>query len=593
MKTREFLESARMAAFQLERSGAEPWVPSNYPAFLAIADEVLDASPDHLRPILSDLMEKRASAHAALQRISERERSYVAAGCFADGARYTRPGELLFSGPSLYSRSAGYVSVAWGLSADERRFAEESFDDYEVLVDARHDLSRMLLRLSEEPPAVGFSLQVLMEHADDDSLKRVPVSDLFASRQHRDERRLLKYLKTFDTARKVENRREELWLLFQGTGVRAPDRGACPGFDDVIALITANEVSGLYDCYEKTPDQREREYAARAFAELFRASLHEERPASVYSSASRLIDWDRHDLPVLAESMLDEFDKVSRFSLDRSREFDVVLRTLRDAPSSPAAQIFRDRVAAKLMLAFTGPVLVALRVLPDAESAGWLGVANGTAHLLTWPAGDEPTAVCGVALDDERDIDPEDWARILTGRDEQMLCSACRRTRWPHALQQLSPTPGLDQASHDALKPIVDAALQQAIERRYWRNPSQEEIVAALVEHVGRRLEHELLAQGSSIHEHALKRLDELPDSYLKQLERLAEAGADLSPPVEEQRDAWVAFLMAPERFGEMAFWYKAICHRSGESTIGTPSRYVHRDDVSDLPHRRTRAAAS
>jgi hypothetical protein len=587
MKTREFLESARMATFELERSGAKPWVPSNYPALLAIADEVLDAAPDHLRPALGELMTTRASAHAALQRISEREGRYVAAGCFASEARYRTGDELLFPGPSLYTRTVGSVSVSWGLSTDERRFAEESFDDYEALVDARHDLSWMLLRLSEDPPAVAFSLQALTEHADDDALKRIPVGDLFASEKDRDERRLLKYLKTFDTVRKVENRREELERLFRGTGVRAPDHGACPGFDDAIARIAAHEVSRLYDCYERVPDARERAYATRAYAELLRTSVHEERSASVFSSADHLIDWDRHDLPVLAESMLDELDSVSRFSLGRSREFEQVLQALRNAPTSPAAQIFRDRVDAKLMLAFTGPVLRALRVLPDAESAAWLGVANGTVHLLTWPADDQPAAVCGAALDDERDVEPEDWARILTGRDEQVLCSACRRTRWPHALQQLSPTPGLDQASHDTLKPIVDAALQQAIERGYWRDPSEEEIVAALTEPVGQRLGHELLAQGTSIREHALECLDLLPGSYLKQLERLAEAGADVSPPVDEQRDAWAAYLMTSERVDEMAFWYKAICHRSGASTIGTPTRHVHRDDLSDLPHRR------
>jgi hypothetical protein len=593
VKTREFLKSARMAAFRLERSGAEPWVPSNYPALLAVADKVLDAAPDHLRPALRELMTLRASGHAALQRISGRESRYVAAGCFADEGRYRTPGELLFAGPTLYSRTAGHVSVSWGLSADERRFAEESFDDYEALVDARHSLHWRLLELSEDPPAVAFSLRALTEHADEDALRRLPASDLFASKQDRDERRLLKYLKTFDTGRKIENRHEELWLLFRGTGLRAPDRGACPGFDDTIARIAAHEVSGLYDCYERAPDELERAHAARSYAELLRVGLHEERPASVYSNIGRLIDWDRHDLPVLAESMLDELDSVSRFSLDRSREFDEVVQTLRDAPSSPAAQIFRDRVGAKLLLAFTRPVLVALCVLPDAQSAESLGVADGKVHLLTWPADDEPAAVCGDALDDQRDIDPEDWARILAGRDEQVLCSTCRRTRWPHALQQLSPTPGLDQASHDTLKPIVDAALQQALEHGYWRNPPEEEIVAALSEPVGQRLEHELLAQGTSIREHALEHLDQLPDSYLKQFKRLADAGADLSPPVEEHRDEWAAFLMTHKRFGESAFWYTAICHHNGASTIGTPSRRVHRDDVSDLPHRRPQRAAS
>lgn len=210
VKTREFLRAARKAAFRLQRSGAEPWVPSNYPAFLAIADEVLDAAPDHLRPAIEELMTMRASAHAALQRISAREDHYVGAGCFANSARYRTAGDLLFAGPSLYSRSTGYVSVNWELSADERRFAEESFDDYEALVDARQGLSWRLMELCEDPPVVGFSLQALMEHADEDTLRRIPVSDLFAFEGSRDERRLLKYLKTFDTARKAERRREDL-----------------------------------------------------------------------------------------------------------------------------------------------------------------------------------------------------------------------------------------------------------------------------------------------------------------------------------------------------------------------------------------------
>lgn len=576
-------------ARSLERSGAEPWIPAQYPSLLEAVDELLDDLPERMRPSVGALFKLRASAHAALQRIWEREDRYIAAGRFSDRARRRVEGELLFGGPSLYSRYAGSVSIGWSLEGDERRFAEECFKDYEALAEARHDLYFGFLDLHENPPTFEFSVDAVLESADDALLARVPVRDIFAPRGEANERRLTRYLKTFDTERKARNRRSELETLLAEAGIKAPHQGDYPGFDAALDLIAARDTRELFSYWTDEPDRAERRHTEQAYAELLRAGLHEYRHISPTRYACQLMDWNRETLPVLAAWLLEDVKESSTRPWTRSDAFEAVLEVLRDAPGRGARHELRQWLSAQLIADLAQPAILALRVLPDAHRAETLPVADGVVHLWQPEESDDMVTVCGEQPDDEIYDAIHDWARLLGGEGDYLVCPTCRRSRWPHALQRLSPTPGLDRPAHEAIAAIVDAALDQAVRDGYWSDPGRDMVIAALVNPVLDRVQQQLVAQGTSVYERALQALDELPDSYLNHLRRLAKSGRDVTPPIQDESAAWAILQMVYTQQSEMAFWYQAICRRADANPVGVPSRAVQRDRVGDLPHRQDR----
>jgi hypothetical protein len=574
-------------ACRLERSGAEPWIPAQYPSLLEAVDQLLDDLPERMRPSVGDLFKTRASAHAALQRVWAREDQYVAAGYFADRARYRVEGELLFGGPSLYSRYAGSVSIDWSLEGDKRRFAEECFKDYEALVEARQDLYVGFLDLHENPPTFDFSVEAVLESADDALLAKVPVRDLFAPLGRANERRLARYLKAFDTERKVRNRRSELETLLTEAGTKAPHQGDCPGFDTALELIAARDVREFFSYWTDEPDRAEGRHTVQAYAALLRGGLHESRHISPTRYACQLMDWNRETLPVLAAWLLEDLKESSTRPWTRSDAFDAALKVLRDAPDRGAKHELRQWLAAQLIADLAQPAILALRVLPDAHRAESLPVAAGVVHLWQHEESDDMVTVCGAEPDDEIYDAINHWALLLGGEGDSSVCPTCRRSRWPHSLQRLSPTPGLDLPAHDAIAAIVDAALDQAVQDGYWSDPDRNRVIETLLNAVLDRIQQQLVAQGTSVYERALQALDELPESYLSHLRRLAASGRDVTPPVQDESAAWTIRQMTYTQQSEMAFWYQAICRHAGANPVGVPSRAVRRDRVGDLPHRK------
>jgi hypothetical protein len=304
------------------------------------------------------------------------------------------------------------------------------------------------------------------------------------------------------------------------------------------------------------------------------------------------MDWNRERLPVLAAWLLEDVEERSTRPWTRSEAFEAVLEVLRDAPGRGARHELRQWLAAQLITDLAQPAVCALRILPDAHRAETLPVTGGVVHLWQPEESENMATVCGEEPDDEIYDAIDRWARLLGGEGDYSVCPTCRRSRWPHALQRLSPTPRLDRPAHEALAIIVDAALDRAVLNGYWTDPIRDAIIDALANPVLDRIQQQLVAQGTSVDDLALQALDELPGSYLNHLRRLAESGFDVRPPVRDETEAWTVLKMSHTQQSDMAFWYRAICRRAGANPVGVPSRAVRRDLVADLPHRRGNAIA-
>ena len=582
----ELCRRARRAGYRLERTGAEAWVPASYPTLLTVVDDVLDDAPIRLHAAMQGLSDAREAARSALRRVRAREDRYLAEGQFVQRARHREPDALLFDGPSLYHRGAYGSSIQWGLDDASHAFATESADDYEVLVDIRRRLHHDLLILAQEPPILSFSVAALLESADEAVRTRIPISDLFAPPPRGDGPRLTRYLKTFDTERKIRNRLAELERLFTLAQVRAPERGACPSFDDALDLIATQEAPSLFAECEDEPDRAELSHTKRAYVQLLRANMHHPRYIDPVEDAWPLADWGRDHLPVLVSPLLERIDEASLHGWRSDKALDAALCALRNAPDRQARKALHSHLTERLVSLLGQPAVAVLHLLPDAERATRLLVTNDLAHLSASADPGELITACGADAETEIYTDPEDWACLISGGNRLTLCSSCRASAWPHALQQLSPTPGLDQPSHDALVSVASSVVDDATRDGYWTLPDDGVVVDALARPVAERLEAQFTVQGFSLRDHALAVLDGLPNSYIDHLRRLAVNGANVSPPVHASRDTWAAAQMSSDSRSEMAFWYGTICRRAGVSPVGTPSRTVSRDEIDSLPHR-------